>query len=218
VEFEKNLFAEDKRIDLPVNHHVVPLSLHHIKVLNGERDDSSGTTDGQVAGTLHQLLQEKFRSLLKSLGCENGKNWSQLDNRRAETAAEELKMILGELKWIAETVKQEEETESGNGVKWWECISAMAEKAMAAIRGDMALLRMYVYFALRNNSLIPCKWQRSCRDSIGHTSTPLEWPSLSIPQLSIAQLSTPLTSTGISYVTAVYHFCTRIYRLFSSRR
>lgn len=147
LEFEKNLFAEDKRIDLPVNDHVVPLSLHHIKVLNGERDDSSGATEGKEAGTLHQLLEEKFKSLLKSLGCENGKDWSQLDNRRAETAAEELKMILGELKSIAETVKQEEEKESGKGVKWWECISTMTEKVMAAIRSDIALLKMYVYFA-----------------------------------------------------------------------
>lgn len=139
LEFEKHPYAEDKRIDLTHNAHIIPITLQHVKIHNGDKED---TANAQL-GSIHQLLEEKIRVFLKAVVCDNGETWSQLDARVAEKAASELQGILRELKWVTDTVKQEEEGSPGRGLAWWEGIPAMARKSMETLKNQACVSIYY---------------------------------------------------------------------------
>jgi hypothetical protein len=147
VEFESHPLAEDKRIDLVQNDSLVPISLIQIKVHNGQKDDSTAPMDAHRGGTLQALLEETVRTFLKELGCESGQAWRSLDVRKAEKAAAKLKSILGELNWIAETVKDSEES-AETGREWSECILTMSEKAMSVLKREIEALQTYAPVSL----------------------------------------------------------------------
>jgi len=144
IEFESHSLAEDKRIDLVQNDALAPLSLLQIKVHNGQKDDASVSADIHPGGTLQVLLEETIRGFLKELGCNSGQSWRSLDVRKAEKAAAKLKAILGELNWIAETVKHESEKSAESGREWSECISTIAERATLILKKETEELRAYV--------------------------------------------------------------------------
>jgi len=140
IEFESHPLAEDKRIDLMQNDALVSLSLLQVKVQNGHKDDSNVPADIHLGGTLQALLEETIRGFLNELGCNSGQSWRSLDVRKAEKAAAKLKAILGELNWIAETVKLETEKNTEKGHEWSDCVSIMAEKAMSILRKEVDAL------------------------------------------------------------------------------
>lgn len=144
IEFESHPLAEDKRIDLVQNDVIIPISLQHVTIHNGEKDNTSVPGDGNIGGTLQILLEETIRAFLVELGCNSGQAWRSVDVRKAERAASKLKALLGELNWIADKVKQETEKSPERGAEWGDCISAMAEKSMRILRKEARPVQAYV--------------------------------------------------------------------------
>ncbi|KIM32243.1 hypothetical protein M408DRAFT_63385 [Serendipita vermifera MAFF 305830] len=153
IEFEIHPLAEDKRVDLVQNDAVVPISLQHVSIHNGEKDSSNTPGDGNLGGTLQLLLEETIQAFLTELGCHSGPAWRSVDVLKAERAAAKLKTLLGELNWIADKVKQETEKSADSGAEWNDCVSVMAEKAMGLLRKEAEPIQAQREVAV--NSRIP---------------------------------------------------------------
>ncbi|KAG8753712.1 hypothetical protein FRC14_005804 [Serendipita sp. 396] len=138
--FERDRIADNPRIDLPQNRHIVPLALQQVKITVGDKDDVSLTPDGHLGGTLHDLLEEKMRKFLHELGCGGSKAWENVDSRRVEGAAAEVTTIFHDLNWMVEVMKREEATDPARAIAWWYFVPSIADRVMSILRLERSAL------------------------------------------------------------------------------
>ncbi|PVG03088.1 hypothetical protein CPB86DRAFT_811200 [Serendipita vermifera] len=139
LEFEKHHFADDPRIDLMNNKHIIPISLHQVKISFGEKEEQSGSS-GHPEGSLCLLLEERTRGFLRDLGCAPNVDWSQVDPVKVEKSAAELRKVLEEINWIVDTVKREAEVNSTKESETWDCIQSIADKASKVLQIEAKLM------------------------------------------------------------------------------
>jgi hypothetical protein len=139
LEFEKHNFADDPRIDLMNNRHIIPISLHLVKINFGDKEEQS-VSSGHPEGSLCLLLEERMRNFLKELGCAPNVDWSEVNPVKVEKSASELRKVLEEISWIFDTVKREAEVNSAKESETWDCIQTIADKASKVLQIETKLM------------------------------------------------------------------------------
>ncbi|KAG8806107.1 hypothetical protein FRC17_005179 [Serendipita sp. 399] len=138
--FERDRLADNPRMDLPQNHHIVPISLQQVKITVADKDDIPSAPDGHLGGTLHGLLEEKMRAFLLELGCGSSRAWDEVDSRKVEGAAAEVTAIFHDLNQMVEIMKREGSNDPSKAMAWWDLIPSIADRVMSIRRLEHAAL------------------------------------------------------------------------------
>jgi hypothetical protein len=144
LEFERHPMAQDKKLDLSQNQHIMPLLLKGVNMHMTDREESSSSGVGKLGGTLPILLEESIHSFLREVGCAEGMSQKEVDPRRAEVTALDLQSLFKQICWIVETVKSEGKDDPSKGMLWWDIVPKAAEAFSEGVNMEINAIKRYI--------------------------------------------------------------------------